>query len=68
MVEITYNDDAIDSPCGEFIRPNKIIIYTKKCQEVKRNIKNVIVHEYVHYLIFKIKPLEWLFNNLTRTL
>lgn len=63
-LNIHYNNEP-SSHHGEFIQPNIIIVYKYQCQKDNRNIKNVLLHEKIHYLIYKIKPLRFIFNKLT---
>ena len=49
---------------GEFVEPNIIKVYLKACEKYKRNVQNVILHEYTHYFICKNRFLSYLFNKL----
>ena len=60
---IKYDFSVVDY-CGEFVKPNIIKVYVKQCIKTKRGIKNVIVHEYMHYIIYNINILHYLINKL----
>ena len=64
MSLIIKYDFSIMDYCGEFVKPDTIKIYVNQCIKIKRNIKNVIVHEYIHYIIYNINILHYLINKL----
>ena len=54
--------------CGEFIAPNIIKVYLYNCNKTNRNTSNVIAHEYIHFIIYKVKILRFIFNKLNNSI
>ena len=66
MKPIIQYDVTNTNYSGEFIKPNIIKVYIPHCNKTNRNIKNVIIHEYTHYIICNNKLLSCLFSKIDK--